>query len=477
MKTKLLGVLVTVGLFGCNASPRVTCGAGTTQQGETCVPSTLARTCADGTHEVGGTCVADAVIPIACGAGTHLVDATCVIDTVTPPSSPWSAPKNVCPDGTACSEPQFVQTTAGAVIAVSESTSDAMTIAVYRQDTSGFVLAHRFSGVANVALTPSLAVRGATLYLAFTDYEPSQTQQYGTGDLMLSMSNDFGQTWTEPRRLNAQPATTLLYSPRLTVSAGHLDLVYVDTDGVSTQDTYWLHSTDDGVTFGAPVKLPSGGNYDSLSVAAAAVRLGDTLELPMQRSGYDLSTGAQLSAVEVLDVDAHAAGAPTTQVTRVKRVFSSRDFPLDPVPVLDANEAGVRCLAFVDAPSRDYSVFVVRSDGPLDGTQRPVLVPGGPGSVQTAPSIAVKPNGDCQLAWMDNRSGQWELYESTLRADGTFGDAVKVSPMGFTEDGVTHSITTKVQVRLDARGRSLVWADLLNGVESVAFATAPLNAD
>jgi hypothetical protein len=164
------------------------------------------------------------------------------------------------------------------------------------------------------------------------------------------------------------------------------------------------------------------------------------------------------------------------QTTRVKRVFTSRDFPLDPVPVLDANEAGVRCLAFVDAPSRDYTVYVVRSTGPIDATVRPVLVPGGPGSVQTAPATAVTPSGDCAVAWLDNRSGAWELYEATLLADGTWRAPVKVSPMSFIEDGVTHSLSTKVALRINASGRTLAWSDLRNGVESVSFSSAPLEA-
>jgi hypothetical protein len=80
------------------------------------------------------------------------------------------------------------------------------------------------------------------------------------------------------------------------------------------------------------------------------------------------------------------------------------------------------------------------------------------------------------VAWLDHRSGAWELYEATLLADGTWRAPVKVSPMSFIEDGVTHSLSTKVALRINASGRTLAWSDLRNGVESVSFSSAPLEA-
>lgn len=474
MINRLLGLLVVVNLVACAPPPTPTplpslaCGAGTTEVDGTCV--TTLR-CASGTHEEGGACVADTVTLVTCGAGTHLEEAECVVDLPPqPPPSPWSAPVPVCAQGIACSDPVVVQTPVGAVVAVSESGDSSMSVAVYRQTESGFVLGQRFEGSSQVALSPTLALRGATLYLAYTDYTPSGGQDYGPGDLMLAVSGDFGATWSMPRRINEQPATTLLYSPRLTASAAGLDLVYVDTDGQTTQDNLYRHSDDDGATFSAPVRLPSGGTYDSLSISAPAVRIGDALELPTQRSGYDLSSGGMLSTVEVLSLTAPQMDARTE---RIKRVYASRDFPLDPVPVLAASESGVRCLAFVDAPSRDFGVFVLRSEGPLAAGQRPHLVPGGPGSVQTAPSVAVTPAGDCAVAWLDNRSGAWELYETVLQADGSWRAAMKVTPTSFTEDGVTKTLTAKVALQADASGRRLVWSDFREGKESVSFSSAP----
>ena len=346
----------------------------------------------------------------------------------------------------------------------------AQSVAVYRETSTGFVLARRFEGASAVAMTPTIAVRGSTLYLAYTDYEPSGGQEYGPGDLLLSTSADFGVTWSSPTRINPMPATTLLYSPRLTVSAEGIDLLYTDTDGRTTQDNMYAHSSDDGLTFSVPVVLPSGSAYDSLSLGAAGVRVGDALEVPVSRSGYDLVNGGRLSTVEVLTLKP----GPTmdARTSKVKRVFASRDFPLDPVPVLDVSEGGVRCMAYVDAPSRDFSIFVVRHEGALDGTQRPVLLPGGPGSVQMAPSVVATAAGDCELAWLDNRSGAWELYETTLKADGTWRQPRKVSPMGFTEDGITRTLQARVSMTASATARQLVWTDFRDGIASVSFSSA-----
>ncbi len=473
MNRKLLGALVVIltALSGCNQPTSLVCGAGTQKEGGACVTSLR---CATGTHDEGGACVADPVSQVSCGAGTHLEGAACVVDgpAIEPPS-PWSAPVAVCAEGVSCNSPLMVQTPSGALVVVSESSAQSLSVAAYRQTPSGFVLAHRFEGNSSVAMTPSVALRGSTLYLAYTDYEPSGGQSYGPGELMLSTSGDFGLTWSAPRRVNAMPATSLLYSPKVTVSAAGIDLLYTDTDGQTTADNMYLHSDDDGLTFSAPVKLPSGSAYDSVSFAAAGIRVGGALEVPVSRSGYD-SQGGQLSTVEVMTL----TPGPTmlTQNARVKRVFSSRDFPLDPVPVLDISAAGVRCLAYVDAPSRDMSIFVVRSEGALDGSQRPVLLPGGPGSVQTAPAIVATEQGDCELAWLDNRSGAWELYESTLNANGTWRAPRKISPMGFTEDGITKSLAAKVAMTRSSTTRNLAWSDFRDGVESVSFSSAPLSA-
>lgn len=468
MTKRVLGLMLMVKLFSCAPAPTgasLTCGAGTVEEGGACV--TTVR-CADGTHDEGGACVADAVALVTCGAGTHLVERECVIDTPVVPVSPWSAAVPVCAPGVACSEPTLVKTPGGAVVVVSESGDSAMSVAVYRQTETGFVLGKRFEGSSQVALTPSLAARGATLFLAYTDYTPSGGQEYGTGDLMLSVSGDLGVTWSEPRRIiTALPSSTLLYSPRLTVSAAGLDLVWVDTDGQTTQDNLYAHSDDDGLTFSEPVRLPSGGQYDSLSLASAAVRIGDSLELPAQRSGYDVATRGDLSSVEVLSVT--PMPSLQTKTSRIKRVYTSRDFPLDPVPVLAASEGGVRCLAFVDAPSRDVGVFVVRSEGPLDASSRPHAVPGGTGSTQTAPSVGVTADGGCAVAWLDNRSGAWEVYETVLEASGAWREPVKVTREGFTEDGVTKTLSPRVSLV----ERELVWTDFRDGKESVSYSRAP----
>ena len=467
MTKRILGLLVVV-LTAVGCRPPEICGAGTVDQKGTCV---AAVRCSDGTHEAGGACVADAVAQINCGAGTHLDGTACVVDgPALPPPSPWSAPIPVCAEGVSCDSPLLVQGAGAAVVAVSESGDRSMSVAVYRREQGAFTLAKRFEGASSVAMTPTLALRGSTLYLAYTDYEPSGGQDYGPGNLMLSVSPDFGLTWSTPTRINAMPATTLLYAPRLTVSAAGIDLLYTGTDGRTTSDNMYAHSADDGLTFSEPVRLPAGGAYDSLSFGGAGVRVGDALEIPVARSGYDMS-GGQLSSVEVMTLKPNPA--MDAQTSRVKRVFSSRDFPLDPVPVLDVSESGVRCLAYVDAPSRDFSIYVVRSEGAIDGTQRPALLPGGPGSVQMAPAVVATPEGACELAWLDNRSGAWELYETTLNADGTWREPRKVSQTGFIEDGITRTLSAKLSMTRSSTERQLVWTDFRDGLASVSFSTAP----
>lgn len=502
-----LGLVVVLNVAACappNAGPGLACGEGTVARDGACVstitcaagthavagtcvadPQCTAGTheldggcvadvrCAEGTHAVDGQCVADPVTIITCGAGTHLVEAECVVDAPPePPVSPWSPAQRVCEAGTPCSEPVLVRTTHGALIAVAENPPGKATVGVYRQTADGFVLARRFEGQSDVALFPSMVSRGPTIYLAYTDYTPSRTSSYGPGDLMLARSDDEGLTWTAPTRINATPATTLLYTPRLAVSATGLDVLYVDTDGVSTSDNRWLHS-DDGLTFGAPIDLPSLSTFDRLTLTGTPAWIDGVLEVPTQRSGYDRQTYDPLSALEVLSVTPATEQTPlVTHSEQVRRVFSTSDLEVDPTPSFSSAN-GVRCLAFVDAPSRDYGLFVVRTEGPITAGQRAHLLPGGPGSVQLSPGVAVDPDGNCSLAWLDNRSGQWEVFSATYRADGSWTEPVKVTPDGFAEDGITRVLEARVVLAHDASGRAAVWATLENGQSSVSFATAP----
>ena len=104
MRRPLLALAVVsaaLALNGCSSSSSTTCGAGTTQQGDTCVPSTpsgaagsgtagsAAVTCGAGTTLKGSTCVSNGAAgssgtagsggaPISCGTGTVLKGNQCV---------------------------------------------------------------------------------------------------------------------------------------------------------------------------------------------------------------------------------------------------------------------------------------------------------------------------------------------------------------------------------------------------------------
>lgn len=473
MTTKLVWCLsVVMSLFGCRAQPSLSCGEGTSLEGSTCVPSSASRTCAPGTHEESGACVASSGREVTCGAGTRLEGDACVIDTPAAPVSPWAASRRVCREDASCFSFDFVSTAEGAVVALVENASLQSSVAVYRQVGTDFVLSRRFEGSSNVAIAPALAVNGSSLYLVYTDYVPSGGQQTGTGDLMFATSTDLGRTWSAPRRLNAPLADRVLFNARITAKGRDVEIAYTDSDFVNTQDTAWLHSGDDGATFDAPVQLSTSQTGEVLNVAGPPLRFGTRLEVPMLRTGSDPLTGSSLMAVEVVSLEPQPGMPPSPALQRVKRVFNTSDFAFDPQPVMAANETGVRCVAFVDAPSRKTSVYVVRSQGPLDGSQKPVLVRGGTEAGQAAPAVAVTASGDCQLAWLDNRSGLWELYEATLRADGTFTGPVKVTAGGFLEDGVAKAITARVQLRLEGSSRLLMWSDHTDALEGVRFSTA-----
>lgn len=457
----------------------VQCAPGTRLEAGACVPASTPVTCASGTHLEAGRCVVDAV---ACAPGTHLEVDRCVVDPPLVQPTSWSANVRVCPAGVRCLEPQLALAADGTLFAAYTVVSGAqqqsqVALAVSTDDGASFTEAKRFSGSEGYAYSPTLAVDpGGALLLAWNDYHlGAGPQDYGTGDIVLSVSMDRGQTWTAPSLLSGPPAESLHYRPWLAAGAQGVDLVWQRYE--SQQSTMlFARSVDRGATFSIPALLPDdAGPYDYVDPRGPATRLDSgELLLPYQRIGYDLTNGGYLSQIGVQTYQQDPQGAVTAMGSLdVKRLFYTSELAVDPMPSLTA--AGTRrCLAFVDAQSRDSDIFVLTADGPFTSGSKPHALPGGTGTTQRAPHAQLDGEGRCHVTWLDNRTGQWELWSAIVGADGLPRAPERVSDDRFPEDGVTKRLSDVTGLVLGATRRFAAWTDTRDGQQSVYLSSAPL---
>jgi hypothetical protein len=497
--------LATLGLSlfalacGTAPTPSITCGDGTRLDGTRCVSTLTPVECAPGTRLEGNACVST-IAPVACAAGTHLEAGRCVVDAVAcaagthlevdrcvvdpPPEirTSWGANVRVCAEGVECLEPQLALASDGTLYVayttlVNGGAQYAIGLAVSTDDGATFTERKRFTGADGYAYSPTLAVdsTGAVL-LAWNDYHPGASQQdYGTGEIYLAVSTDQGQTWSTAQPVSGPPSGSLHYRPWLSADAQGVDLVW---QRYEAQDSTMLiaRTVDHGTTFTIPALVPTeAGTYDYTTPRGPSARLasGEFL-LPYQRLGYDLTNGGYLSQVGVQTLQQDAQGAVTSMGgLDVKRLFYTRDLQLDPMPSLAAGGTR-RCLAFLDAPSRDADVYVMTADGPFTSDQRPHEVPGGTGTTQFAPKAQLDAQGRCHVTWLDNRSGQWELWSLQVLADGSLATPERVSDVAFPEDGVKKQLSDVTGLVLGATHRFAAWTDTRDGAQSVYLSRAPL---
>jgi len=494
-----LGLSLVACACGTAAGPTITCGEGTRLNGDRCVSTLTPIECAPGTRLDGNLCVST-IAPVACAPGTHLEAGRCVVDAVAcapgthlevdrcvvdPPAAAktsWGANVRVCAQGQVCFEPQLALAADGTLyVAYTTLTNGgaqyAVAVSVSTDDGATFTEKKRFAGSDGYAYSPTLVVdaSGAVL-VAWNDYHPGAgANDYGTGEILLAVSTDRGDTWSPSVPVSGPLSATLHYRPWLSADAQGVDVVW---QRYESQDSSVLaaRTADHGATFTLPALVPDdSGTYDYTMPRGPLARLGSgELLLPYQRLGYDLTNGGYLSQVGVQTFQQDAQGTVTSMGgLDVKRLFYTREYSLDPMPSLAAGGTR-RCLAFLDAQSRDADVFVLSSDGPFSSSQRPLEVPGGTGTTQFAPHAALDGQGRCHVTWLDNRSGEWELWSVTAAADGTLGEAERVSDAHFPEDGVNKQLSDVTGLALGATHRFAAWTDTRDGVQSIYLSRASL---
>ncbi len=130
----------------------------------------------------------------------------------------------------------------------------------------------------NCSWSPSVATRGGQFYVVWQD------NRDGNFEIYYRRSTDAGATWGSEVRLTN--TSTESYSPVIAVSGQNLHIAWregnftpdtIIADTTSDYNIYYMKSTDDGLTWGTPIKLNSNSrryrSYPSLSVVGSMVNV------------------------------------------------------------------------------------------------------------------------------------------------------------------------------------------------------------
>jgi len=107
------------------------------------------------------------------------------------------------------------------------------------------------------------------LYVVFQDDSCSMGVR---ADIWFQKSTDGGRTWLAEDMLIRRGNRYACYPDITTDSDGNVFIIYLDTDGASTDQVFCVHSSDGGTTWSAPARV----NDDSLGAIGSATIAADS---------------------------------------------------------------------------------------------------------------------------------------------------------------------------------------------------------
>lgn len=476
---------------GAHCIPEVVCGAGTRAEGGTCVPvaTSPAVTCGTGTQLVDGKCVPQSTVvcgegttlengecvgTLECPAGTQLENGACV---AIPPPATWTANVKISGEGVHGSEPAIAADGEGHVwIAFTEykELEQKLVVNLHTSSDSGdtwtktatYTPMGSYSGRVSLA-----AAEDGAVFLSWVEYRPAGQNSY-PADIFVVSSSDHGQNWGSPKKINIDDGSLYNDMARLAVASdGTAHLHYLTEITQYEYRTHHTVSTDDGQTWSTPELVPGPPSsqvdyFFQSTPGSSAVTASGTLLIPETITGY-------YSGSQTVGLLHRAAGGQFDRAI-IESLFASSDIKLDGKPKVATSATGRICFAFVDAPNRDFGIFAAATDGSLD-FGKPTRIDNGLGSVQTMPTLVADAEGRCHLTWMDNRSGEWEIWGATLRADGTVSANERVSDASFLEDGTYDTnLGDFMGLAVGGTTRYAAWTDTRDGASAIYFAKSPI---
>ncbi|MEK6608704.1 MAG: hypothetical protein AABZ30_13675, partial [Myxococcota bacterium] len=310
-------------------------------------------------------------------------------------------------------------------------------------------------------------------YLVWIDY---YGRPEAVSDLYAVATHDHGESWGEPVRVAEGDDELLVDRPWVAVGPdGTVHVKWMSYVYNGTYEEMWIgytRSGDGGVTFDPPdaFDVSDLANYDDYTYSNYALAVaadGDVLvseQFLEYESGNSLASSVRLGRLEGDEFDSD----------EIAETYYSRDLKLNAYPMAAAAPTGRVCFAYLDALERDIDLYVAVADDGED-FDPPETFESGVGSTQALPWIAADADGRCHLIWLDNRSGDWEVWAATVRPDGTRSPIERVSDASFTEDGSPEQwLGDMNSIAVGGSMRYAVWTDTREGESAIYFSTSPI---
>lgn len=315
------------------------------------------------------------------------------------------------------------------------------------------------------SLRPQVAARGDGVWVVWSD------QRNGAYDIYIATSEDTGENFYAPRRLDSD-AMGAAYSslPQIAARGGNVFVAWEDSrDGLS--DIYGAWSSDGGLYFGPDFRLDLGdgaGSSDSFSpqvgldaTGTAYVAWHDARNGP----GRDIyinwtSNGGVSWAGEAVRVDSDNPGF--------------NDSILPDVAVA----CGVGHLVWQDDRNGGYDIYYQRTiGGAFQDEERPING-GGRGEANSVDALidawgpcATASDATVAVAWRDHRADGQALGYNDLYYAGSLDNGLTFSAIDLRLDALTPAASYKVDVDIALVGDQLrgVWVDGRAGSADVYF--------
>ncbi len=300
------------------------------------------------------------------------------------------------------------------------------------------------------------------LHYASLEYSADGT----VGGVTVANSADGGRTWSSPIQVDDRAG----FADKESMASdgnGTLYVVYDDVlggnyDQSDRVDIVITRSTDDGTTWSPTVSVVgTPGNVLGPVIAArpggyvtvVAWNLTEGNVLAFRSSDYGATWGP---AVRVNAVPGSAASVNTTWMTSMPSVVTYPN--------------GRLCVAWADYGGGDRDILIGSSD--VTGSQwfSPAPVNHVTAGDQWMPSLYLDPRGTLHAAWLDGRSGAWDVYYANSMDWGlSWSENARVTtaqtPLSFVRPG------DYLALAADGNGTAYVaWTDGRTGSLAIEFA-------
>lgn len=473
-----VSALVAAGASSCS---KVECAAGTKLVGSACAPVIVS--CGANAALVGDSCVVTGTV---CAAGTVFSEAdhTCVAEAAAfdAAATPWSANARVSASGKWAAEPSMAVDSTGRLFVaamLSDRGGNGDTVATLWRSTDGIAfdvvsaqktLRGGFTGDVTVAVDADDAV-----YFGYVDYGPSDGMSYPDGDIWVQVSRDHGDHLAAPVKVNEDDGHAFSDRPWL-VAAANGELLLSFTHDIGKVDGLPLyHSTDHGTTWTALGDIAGALTGQQIYTQGQFPTARTAASYLLPRLTYDQPSRDEPSFF--LDLY-RTSDFRQYSVTRLDRIYGSRDLSVDASAVPAVGPGGAVYLAYMNASSRNIDVMVARSGDGGDSFDAPVSVhPLAGAATQAMPWLAVDPkSGDLHLIFIDNHTGEWMLVGARSSDGGRTFSMARVSDKTYVEDArQTKWLGDFNAVSVNNGKVCAVWTDTRGG-ESAVYAACRASA-